>query len=151
MPFEKEQLDPDELETITMHKILETTTFFQRAVYLGELSHDQDVVEYIMNQPNVVPRINSRILTAEREYLDLTANNNFFVDDYARFSVLDSEGKTAALANSMSYLTKKDDSFIRPVTFWIVGDFDSPSGRQLLYDAIKHQASILDFILCRVF
>ncbi|KAL6090606.1 hypothetical protein STEG23_009455, partial [Scotinomys teguina] len=34
MPLEKEQLDPDELETITMHKILETTTFFQRAVYL---------------------------------------------------------------------------------------------------------------------
>ncbi|VTJ63086.1 Hypothetical predicted protein, partial [Marmota monax] len=141
MPFEKEQLDPDELETITMHKILETTTFFQRAVYLGELSHDQDVVEYIMNQPNVVPRINSRILTAEREYLDLTASNNFFVDDYARFSVLDSQGKTAALANSMNYLTKKDDSFIRPVTFWIVGDFGTPSGRQLLYDAIKHQKS----------
>ncbi|XP_037705016.1 UDP-glucose:glycoprotein glucosyltransferase 1 isoform X2 [Choloepus didactylus] len=141
MPLEKEQLDPDELETITMHKILESTTFFQRAVYLGELSHDQDVVEYIMNQPNVVPRINSRILTAEREYLDLTATNNFFVDDYARFTVLDSQGKTAAVANSMNYLTKKDDSFIRPVTFWIVGDFDSPSGRQLLYDAIKHQKS----------
>lgn len=34
MPLEKDQLDPDELETITMHKILETTTFFQRAVYL---------------------------------------------------------------------------------------------------------------------
>ncbi|XP_023565444.1 UDP-glucose:glycoprotein glucosyltransferase 1 isoform X2 [Octodon degus] len=141
IPFEKEQLDPDELETITMHKILETTTFFQRAVYLGELSHDQDVVEYIMNQPNVVPRINSRVLTAEREYLDLTASNNFFVDDYSRFSVLDSQGKTAAIANSMNYLTKKDDSFIRPVTFWIVGDFDSTSGRQLLYDAIKHQKS----------
>ncbi|GAB1284872.1 UDP-glucose:glycoprotein glucosyltransferase 1 [Apodemus speciosus] len=147
MPFEKEQLDPDELETITMHKILETTTFFQRAVYLGELSHDQDVVEYIMSQPNVVPRINSRILTAKREYLDLTASNNFYVDDFARFSALDSRGKTAAIANSMNYLTKKgmsskeiyDDSFIRPVTFWIVGDFDSPSGRQLLYDAIKHQ------------
>ncbi|XP_036712981.1 UDP-glucose:glycoprotein glucosyltransferase 1 isoform X2 [Balaenoptera musculus] len=141
MPFEKEQLGPDELETITVHKILETTTFFQRAVYLGELSHDQDVVEYIMNQPNVVPRINSRILTAEREYLDLTATNNFFVDDYARFTVLDSQGRTAAIANSMNYLTKKDDSFIRPVTFWIVGDFDSPPGRQLLYDAIKHQKS----------
>lgn len=34
MPFQKEQLDPDELETVTMHKILETTSFFQRAVYL---------------------------------------------------------------------------------------------------------------------
>uniref|UniRef100_A0A4X2L323 UDP-glucose ceramide glucosyltransferase-like 1 n=1 Tax=Vombatus ursinus TaxID=29139 RepID=A0A4X2L323_VOMUR len=149
MPYEKDQLDADELETITMHKILETTSIFQRAVYLGELSHDQDVVEYVMNQPNVVPRINSRILTAERQYLDLTATNNFFVDDYARFSLLDSQDKTAAVANSMTYLTKKgmsskeiyDDSFIRPVTFWIVGDFDSPSGRQLLYDAIKHQKS----------
>ncbi|XP_042638197.1 UDP-glucose:glycoprotein glucosyltransferase 1 [Orycteropus afer afer] len=149
MPLEKEQLDPDELETITMHKILESTTFFQRAVYLGELSSDQDVIEYIMNQPNVVPRINSRILTAERKYLDLTSTNNFFVDDYARFSVLDSQGKTAAIANSMNYLTKRgmsskeiyDDSFIRPITFWIVGDFDRLSGRQLLYDAIKHQKS----------
>uniref|UniRef100_A0A7M4FWC6 UDP-glucose ceramide glucosyltransferase-like 1 n=1 Tax=Crocodylus porosus TaxID=8502 RepID=A0A7M4FWC6_CROPO len=141
MPFQKEQLDPDDLETVTMHKILETTSFFQRAVYLVELSNDQDVVDYIMNQPNVVPRINSRILTSDREYLDLTATNNFFVDDFARFTVLDSKDKTAAVANSMTYLTKKDDSFIRPVTFWIVGDFDKASGRQLLYDAIKHQKS----------
>ncbi|KAG8135794.1 hypothetical protein E2320_008784, partial [Naja naja] len=149
MPLQKEQLDPDELETVTMHKILETTSYFQRAVYLGELSNDQDVVEYIMTQPNVVPRINSRILMSDREYLDLTANNNFYVDDYARFSTLDSKDKTAAIANSMTYLTKKgmsskeiyDDTFVRPVTFWIVGDFDKPSGRQLLYDAIKHQKS----------
>uniref|UniRef100_A0A8C0J2W6 UDP-glucose ceramide glucosyltransferase-like 1 n=1 Tax=Chelonoidis abingdonii TaxID=106734 RepID=A0A8C0J2W6_CHEAB len=149
MPFQKEQLDPDDLETITMQKILETTSLFQRAVYLGELSSDQDVIEYIMSQPNVVPRINSRILMSDREYLDLTATNNFFVDDYARFTVLNSKDKTAAVANSMTYLTKKgmsskeiyDDSFVRPVTFWIVGDFDKPSGRQLLYDAIKHQKS----------
>ncbi|XP_010566515.1 PREDICTED: UDP-glucose:glycoprotein glucosyltransferase 1 isoform X3 [Haliaeetus leucocephalus] len=139
MPFQKDQLDPDDLETVTMHKILETTSIFQRAVYLGELSNDQDVVEYIMNQPNVVPRINSRILMSEREYLDLTGTNNFYVDDFARFTTLDSKDKTAAVANSMTYLTKKDDSFVRPVTFWIVGDFDKPSGRQLLYDAIKHQ------------
>uniref|UniRef100_A0A8C9L7M4 UDP-glucose glycoprotein glucosyltransferase 1 n=1 Tax=Pavo cristatus TaxID=9049 RepID=A0A8C9L7M4_PAVCR len=149
MPFQKDQLDPDDLETVTMHKILETTSIFQRAVYLGELSNDQDVVEYIMNQPNVVPRINSRILMSDREYLDLTAMNNFYVDDFARFSTLDSKDKTAAVANSMTYLTKRgmsskeiyDDSFVRPVTFWIVGDFDKPSGRQLLYDAIKHQKS----------
>lgn len=28
-----------------------------------------------MSQPNVVPRINSRILMADREYLDLTATS----------------------------------------------------------------------------
>ncbi|XP_055253991.1 UDP-glucose:glycoprotein glucosyltransferase 1 [Moschus berezovskii] len=150
MPLEKEQLDPDELETITMHKILETTTFFQRAVYLDYLMYHQNfVVHTLLDQ--IVRKLQYCLLqhlADAREAKDLKANN-FFVDDYARFTVLDSQGKTAAVANSMNYLTKKgmsskeiyDDSFIRPVTFWIVGDFDSPSGRQLLYDAIKHQKS----------
>ncbi|XP_068089370.1 UDP-glucose:glycoprotein glucosyltransferase 1 [Hyperolius riggenbachi] len=147
VPFPRDQLDPDELETSTMHKILESTTTFQKAVYLGELTNDHDVVDHLMTQPNVVPRINLRILEGERQHLDLTAINNFFVDDYARFSVLESRDKSAAVANSMTYLTKKgmsskeiyDDSFVRPVTFWIVGDFDTHAGRQLLYDAVKHQ------------
>lgn len=34
IPYQPEQLDPDELETVTMQKILETTSFYQRAVYL---------------------------------------------------------------------------------------------------------------------
>lgn len=34
IPYQREQLDPDELETVTMQKILETTSIFQRAVYL---------------------------------------------------------------------------------------------------------------------
>ncbi|MGH0151390.1 UNVERIFIED_CONTAM: hypothetical protein FKN15_020190 [Acipenser sinensis] len=141
MPYQREQLDADELETVTMHKILETTSFYQRAVYLGELTTDQDVVDFVMNQPNVVPRINSRILSTTRQYIDFSKINSYFVDDYARFTFLDTKEKTAAVANSMNYLTKKDDTYIRPVTFWIVGDFDQPSGRQLLYDSIKHMKS----------
>ncbi|XP_032403384.1 UDP-glucose:glycoprotein glucosyltransferase 1 isoform X1 [Xiphophorus hellerii] len=146
IPYQREQLDPDELETTTMQKILETTSFYQRAVYLGELATDHDVVDFIMNQPNVVPRINSRVLSTSRTYLDLSNTNNYFIDDYARFSTLDSKEKSTAVANSMNYMTKKgmaatnshDDGYIRPVTFWVVGDFDKPSGRQLLYDAIRH-------------
>ncbi|KAG9273777.1 UDP-glucose:glycoprotein glucosyltransferase 1 [Astyanax mexicanus] len=138
MPLQREQLDPDELETTVMHKILETTSFFQRAVYLGELASDHDVLDFIMNQPNVVPRINSRILTTTRTYLDLSSTNNHFIDEYARFLFLDTKEKNTAVANSMNYMTKKDDGIIRPVTFWVVGDFDDPSGRQLLYDAIRH-------------
>ncbi|KAM4625190.1 UDP-glucose:glycoprotein glucosyltransferase 1 [Polymixia lowei] len=138
MPFQREQLDPDELETVTMHKILETTSFYQRAVYLGELATDHDVVDFIMNQPNVVPRINPRVLSTSRTYLDLSDTNNYFVDDYARFLTLDTKEKSSAVSNSLNYMTKKDDGYIRPVTFWVVGDFDQPSGRQLLYDAIRH-------------
>nr|XP_019953448.1 PREDICTED: UDP-glucose:glycoprotein glucosyltransferase 1 [Paralichthys olivaceus] len=146
VPYQREQLDPDELETVTMQKILETTSFYQRAVYLGELATDHDVVDFIMNQANVVPRINPRVLSTSRTHLDLSDTNNFFVDDYARFSTLDVKQKSTAVANSLNYMTKKgmtstnrhDDGYIRPVTFWVVGDFDKPSGRQLLYDAIRH-------------
>uniref|UniRef100_A0A8C7I728 UDP-glucose ceramide glucosyltransferase-like 1 n=1 Tax=Oncorhynchus kisutch TaxID=8019 RepID=A0A8C7I728_ONCKI len=117
MPYQREQLDPEELETVTMNKILETT----------------NVVDFIMTQPNVVPRINPRILSTARTYLDLSNTNQ-----YARFLFLDSREKSTAVANSMNYMTKKDDGYIRPVTFWVAGDFDQPSGRQLLYDAIRH-------------
>lgn len=40
----------------------------------------------------------------------LFSPDNFFVDDFARFSALDSRGKTAAIANSMNYLTKKGET-----------------------------------------
>uniref|UniRef100_A0A8C9XX53 UDP-glucose ceramide glucosyltransferase-like 1 n=1 Tax=Sander lucioperca TaxID=283035 RepID=A0A8C9XX53_SANLU len=102
IPYQREQLDPDELETVTMQKILETTSFYQRAVYLGELATDHDVVDFIMNQPNVVPRINPRVLSTSRTYLDLSDTN-----DYARFSTLDTKEKSTAVANSMNYMTKK--------------------------------------------
>uniref|UniRef100_A0A672IQ26 UDP-glucose glycoprotein glucosyltransferase 1 n=1 Tax=Salarias fasciatus TaxID=181472 RepID=A0A672IQ26_SALFA len=120
IPFQREHLDPDELETVTMQKILETTSFYQRAVYL--LATDHDVVDFIMNQPNVVPRINSRVLSTSRTYLDLS----------------DTSDDESLSSESVVLLGFADDGYIRPVTFWVVGDFDRPSGRQLLYDAIRH-------------
>lgn len=39
VPYQREQLDSDELETVTMQKILETTSFYQKAVYLVSESH----------------------------------------------------------------------------------------------------------------
>lgn len=33
--------------------------------------------------------------------------DNYFIDDYARFSTLDSKEKSTAVANSMNYMTKK--------------------------------------------
>lgn len=40
----------------------------------GQLTEGADVVDYLMEQPNVVPRINPRILSTDRHYLDFTAN-----------------------------------------------------------------------------
>uniref|UniRef100_A0A671PN63 UDP-glucose ceramide glucosyltransferase-like 1 n=1 Tax=Sinocyclocheilus anshuiensis TaxID=1608454 RepID=A0A671PN63_9TELE len=131
MPLQREQLDPDELETVVMHKILETTNFFQRTVYLVRIRTKHDLIFIFF--PSVCHHLTCKKKKQVFSFLD-----NHFIDEYARFLFLETKDKNAAVANSMNYMTKKDDGIIRPVTFWVVGDFDQPSGRQLLYDAIRH-------------
>lgn len=60
-------------------------------------------------QLNINVRLNLGMLIINLFQFSLP--DNFFVDDYARFTVLDSQGKTAAIANSMNYLTKKGNPF----------------------------------------
>ena len=40
----------------------------------GQLTEGTDVVDYIMEQANVVPRMNPLILSTDRKYLDFTAS-----------------------------------------------------------------------------
>lgn len=40
----------------------------------GQLAEGVNVVDYLMEQPNVVPRINPHILSTDGHYLDFTAS-----------------------------------------------------------------------------
>uniref|UniRef100_A0A8C2X5R1 UDP-glucose ceramide glucosyltransferase-like 1 n=1 Tax=Cyclopterus lumpus TaxID=8103 RepID=A0A8C2X5R1_CYCLU len=127
IPYQREQLDPDELETVTIavylvsesaHALVYREGFIITSGF-NSLASDQDVVDFIMNQANVVPRINPRVLSTSRTYLDLSDTSEYACPLFLP-------------------LWLSDDGYIRPVTFWVVGDFDTPAGRQLLYDAIRH-------------
>ncbi|XP_035249636.1 UDP-glucose:glycoprotein glucosyltransferase 2 isoform X2 [Anguilla anguilla] len=142
VPLSSEEMDPDELETILLQRIMDATNFFQRAVVMGQLSDEADVVDFLMDQPNVVPRINPLILSTERRYLDFTASpvvNEW--DDASMFSYLDSKDKTAVLSANMKYLTKTDEEVVYGETIWIIVDLVVPAGRRLLANAVKHMKS----------
>uniref|UniRef100_A0A4W6FYW3 UDP-glucose ceramide glucosyltransferase-like 1 n=1 Tax=Lates calcarifer TaxID=8187 RepID=A0A4W6FYW3_LATCA len=117
VPLRPDEMEPDELETIILQRIMDTTSAFQRAVFMGQLTEGSDVVDYLMEQANVVPRMNPLILSTERKYLDFTARPV----DYRVFALLsiDEDGMTT-------------------VTMWIAGDFEKVSGRKLLLSALKH-------------
>ncbi|GCB78747.1 hypothetical protein scyTo_0020706 [Scyliorhinus torazame] len=67
-----------------------------------------DVVDYLMDQPNVVLRINPVILNIERKYLDLTSKTALSDwNDFTTYSFLDSRDKSAVIADQMKYLTRK--------------------------------------------
>lgn len=133
-----DEMDPDELETILLQRIMDTTTAFQRAVFMAQLTEGSDVVDYLMEQANVVPRMNPLILSTDRKYLDFTAKP--VVDDWedtTMFSFFDSRDKTAVMTKRMKYFTNNDDDGMSAVTMWIVGDFEKVSGRKLLHSALK--------------
>ncbi|XP_060731662.1 UDP-glucose:glycoprotein glucosyltransferase 2 isoform X3 [Tachysurus vachellii] len=142
VPLSTEEMDPDELETILLQHIMDATNFFQRAVFMGQISEGTDVVDFLMEQPNVVPRINPLILSSDRRYLDFTASPvTDDWDDSTMFSFLDSKDKTAVVSKRMKYFTKHEEDMVYGVTFWIVADLERASGRQILLNALKHTKS----------
>ncbi|XP_076026136.1 UDP-glucose:glycoprotein glucosyltransferase 2 isoform X2 [Genypterus blacodes] len=139
VPLSSEEMDPDELETIILQRIMDNTNVFQRAVFMGQLTEGTDVVDYLMEQGNVVPRMNHLILTTDRSYLDFTASP--VADDWedtTMFSYLDSRDKTAVMAKKMKYFTNSDEDGMSGMSIWIAGDFEKSSARTLLLNSLKH-------------
>ncbi|XP_051564651.1 UDP-glucose:glycoprotein glucosyltransferase 2-like isoform X1 [Myxocyprinus asiaticus] len=142
VPLSSEEMDPEELETVLLQRIMETTNIFQRAVFTGQITEGVDVVDYLMEQANVVPRINPLILNSERRYLDFTASP--VVDDWddtTVFSYMDSRDKTAVVSKKMKYFIRDEEEVMYGVTMWIVADIEQASGRQLLWNTLKHMKS----------
>ncbi|XP_064360688.1 UDP-glucose:glycoprotein glucosyltransferase 2 isoform X5 [Dromaius novaehollandiae] len=139
VPFNREEMDGTELETVILQRIIDATGFFQRAVFMGLLNDHINAIDFLMEQQNVVSRINPTILGAERKYIHFRSTSvPFDVQDFSTFSFLDSQDKSAVISDDMKYLTKKDEDVLYAVTIWIIADFDKPAGRQLLSNALKH-------------
>ncbi|KAM4790396.1 UDP-glucose:glycoprotein glucosyltransferase 2 isoform 4-T4 [Cyanocitta cristata] len=138
VPFTREEMDAAELETLILQRIFDATGSFQRAVFMGLLDDHINAVDFLMDQNNVVSRINPSILGAERRYIHFRSSSvPFHVEDFSTFSFLDSQDKSAVISDNMKYLTKKDEDALYAVTIWIIADFEKPAGRQLLSNALK--------------
>uniref|UniRef100_A0AAQ4QWN4 UDP-glucose ceramide glucosyltransferase-like 1 n=1 Tax=Gasterosteus aculeatus aculeatus TaxID=481459 RepID=A0AAQ4QWN4_GASAC len=132
VPLSPDEMDPEELETIILQRIMDTTTTFQRAVFTGQLTEGSSVVDYLMEQPNVVPRMNPLILSTDRKYLDFTGKPG---DLWRSATAIDSPPAFLTLTSTFPFLLYEDG--MSAVTMWIVGDFDKVSGRKLLLGALK--------------
>ncbi len=56
VPLPEKSLNKEEFEEAMLTEIMSQTPTFQKAVYRGELSDSDDVLNFIMNRPNVMPR-----------------------------------------------------------------------------------------------
>lgn len=56
VPLEESLLNEKKFEEAVLSEVLMATMPFQKAVFNGQLTDEMDIVDYIMTQPNVVPR-----------------------------------------------------------------------------------------------
>lgn len=56
VPLDAEVLNEKKFEEAVLSEVLMQTVPFQKAVFNGLLTDDMDTIDYIMNQPNVMPR-----------------------------------------------------------------------------------------------
>uniref|UniRef100_A0A8C5BTF4 UDP-glucose glycoprotein glucosyltransferase 2 n=1 Tax=Gadus morhua TaxID=8049 RepID=A0A8C5BTF4_GADMO len=134
VPLDPGEMDPEELETLLLQRIMDATNVFQRAAFMGQLTEASDVEDYLMEQPHVVLRINPLVLSTERRYLDFTASpgeppHRPAVASLHRLSLVAAVTKVG------------DEDGMSGVTTWIVGDLETEAGQRLLAGALKHRKS----------
>ncbi|XP_078224542.1 UDP-glucose:glycoprotein glucosyltransferase 2 isoform X4 [Callithrix jacchus] len=137
-PFKHEEMSIKELKATILQRMMDASVHLQREVFMGTLNDHMNAIDFLMEK-NSVPRINSLILHTNQQYLNLISTSvTADIEDFSTFFFLDSQDKSAVIAKNMYYLTPDDDTIISAVTLWIIADFDKPSGRKLLFNALKH-------------
>lgn len=105
--------------------------FFPR---LGELKEEDNVIDFLMGQPNVMPRLNDRVLSTSAKYLDMTGVVESGINDLTSLS---SHQLIAAFADSITYVSSNTKA-LTPITLWLVTDVTQPAGRQLVQNALEY-------------
>lgn len=139
IPLPQKHITVEDFEEVVLQQVITLTPSFQKAIYRGKLTDKDEVIDYIMNQPNVMPRLNERILnTEESSYLDMSGTGGTVLD-VQRLIQLSLRDMTATAMDNLKYfsLQRKSPDY-HSLTYWVVGDLDCPESRKLLLAALKH-------------
>ncbi|GAB1859552.1 UDP-glucose:glycoprotein glucosyltransferase [Camponotus japonicus] len=140
VPLTPSQINTESYEEAVLSSIISQTPALQKAVYRGEVTEGDDVLDFLMNQPNVMPRLNERILKVDKNaWLNL-------------IGTIPEDDNYRSPQDLSTYLMKKMLYFFVPrrsnvhhlYSFWIVTDLRSFSGRQLLREALEYVESNTD-------
>ena len=124
--------------------IMKETQNLQRAVYNGHLTDSKDVLDYLMERDQIMPRLNDRVLNTDKAvYVDFggAVGEGDGLPGLDAFAVSSSSSKAATLAQNLKYLTLKDDPKLNVLSGWVVGDLETGLGRSLLKAAVEHVKS----------
>ncbi|KAL7645301.1 UNVERIFIED_CONTAM: hypothetical protein RMT77_003687 [Armadillidium vulgare] len=153
VPLPEKYLTVDDFEEIILMEVMKNTQMLQRAVFKGEIDDGKDVIDWLMSMPNIMPRLNDRILSNKHsKFLDMSEKyesslQKFEPDDFAALSI---PQMTAVIANSCRYIAYKNDDTLRPLSVWVFADFETEQGRAVLLEAIKYTRESNGLRICAI-
>lgn len=105
------------------------------AILAGELRDQDNIVDFLMSQPNVMPRLNDRVLSTTTKYLDMTGVADVDKD----VETLSTRDLVARFCTSAKYVSSTNSAkALIPVTVWLVMDITDSAGRQLVLNALEY-------------
>uniref|UniRef100_A0A7E4VIA0 UDP-glucose:glycoprotein glucosyltransferase n=1 Tax=Panagrellus redivivus TaxID=6233 RepID=A0A7E4VIA0_PANRE len=136
--LDDEGIVPDKLEETILTAVMKQTSTLQRAIMTGKLTDKENVQNWILNQPEVLPRRNERLLSPPEQFLDIEDVYPCESTAPSKFATLSAAKRTQCILTKAKYLTKADTDKTYPLTLWVVADFDTVAGRNLLSQALKY-------------
>lgn len=148
IPLPATQMNVDDFEETILTEIMQQTPAIQKAVYKGELTDNDNVLDYLMNMPHIMPRLNQRILsTDEPSFIDLSGSAFDDLQNVKSLINLSVRDMTATLMSNIKYfssrqsLQKINGKGVHFLTLWVVADLDTAQGVELLRNALLYMKS----------
>lgn len=145
VPISDSQLTNDDFEEAVLQEIVQQTPVMQKAVYKGELSDNDNILDFLMDQSHVMPRLHPMILNSQESvYIDLSGKEFTDLANVKVLASLSNSDMSATLIHNLKYLHSRNSyenlagSKVHFVTIWVVADLSTSSGRKTLLNALNY-------------
>lgn len=150
VPLPNTSLNSNDFEEAVLTEIMQQTQAIQKAVYRGELDDTMVVIDYLMSQPHVMPRLNEKILsTDDQTFLELTGTPFEDLENVQALSQLPNNDMTATLMANLRYFESKSGSekFLSNTklhfhSLWVAGDLNTDASKKILKNALKFMVGL---------
>ncbi|RDD46683.1 UDP-glucose:glycoprotein glucosyltransferase 1 [Trichoplax sp. H2] len=110
----------------------------QEYVQAGKISDSTNIYDYLMSQPHVIPRYSYQVFRDNLHYIKGLSRYT----EESKADEVEGTSAAASIIKSVNYVISSKDSLkVRPLTFWVVVDLFTSSGKQLLLQALQYLSS----------
>lgn len=149
VPLPASQLNADDFEESILTEIMQQTPTIQKAVYKGELTDNDNAIDWLMQMPHIMPRLNQRILSPadSTRTVDMSGRPHDDLSNVKALLGLSVRDMTATLMANVRYfgsrhtLERINGRGVHFLTLWVVADLRHSAGRELLENSLRYMQS----------